>query len=260
MSGFTRMHLLGRIISPLRALAMVMAAVLLSACVGSTTPTTFGKAAPDGNIVQVGEKSGNVRVVATLPVPSNSAQGEVRLSPSDLIEVDVFQVNDLDRTVEIGGGGFITLPLIGRVRAAGLTTDQLSSRIAAAYGRNYLQNPQVTVFVKKSAGQQITLDGEVKKPGVYEVNAQSRLSTVISFAGGLSTIADPSKVYVFRSVGEERQVANMSLTDIRQGKAQDIRIYGGDVIVVYSSSKKIAMQNLKDTLGVARGVRGVVPF
>ncbi|MEL7229881.1 MAG: hypothetical protein AAGK38_08235, partial [Pseudomonadota bacterium] len=55
----------------------------------------------------------------------------------------------------------------------------------------------------------------------------------------------------------------LSLPDARplcQGKRNDIRIYGGDVIVVYSSSSRIAMQNLKDTLGVARGVRGVVPF
>ncbi|MEL6505940.1 MAG: polysaccharide biosynthesis/export family protein [Pseudomonadota bacterium] len=243
-----------------RILALLTAGLLLAACNSATTPTQFGKAAPDGNIVQVGERSGNIRVVATLPPPDSAAQGEVRLSPSDLIEVDVFQVNDLDRTVKIGGGGFITMPLIGRVRAAGLTTDQLAQRIATAYGRNYLQNPQVTVFVKESAGQKITVDGEVKKPGVYDVNAQSTLSTSISFAGGLTKISDPTKVYVFRQIGKERQVANVSLTDIRQGKRNDIRIYGGDVIVVYSSSSRIAMQNLKDTLGVARGVRGVVPF
>jgi polysaccharide export outer membrane protein len=140
--------------------------------------------------------------------------------------------------------------LIGQVQAAGKSILALQDEITQRYGAKYLQNPQISVLMKESAGQQVTVDGSVKKPGVYPVAGNSTLLQVIAEAGGLDDIADESKVYVFRKVGVRKLVANYNVKEIRSGKRQDPRIYGGDIVVSFKSGSKVALQNLGSVLGV----------
>ena len=78
-------------------------------------------------------------------------------------------------------------------------------------------------------------------------------------AGGLNTIADPTKIYVYRDYKDEKLVANYNVKDIRSGRKPDPAIYGGDVVVVFSSSSKVAMQNLSQILGLATRAAVFVP-
>jgi polysaccharide export outer membrane protein len=73
----------------------------------------------------------------------------------------------------------------------------------------------------------------------------------IALAGGFRPIADQSKVYVYRDVGGQKLVANYDVAEIRTGRKANPRIYGGDVIIVFTSQTKVAMQNLKEALGIA---------
>ncbi|MEX3011465.1 polysaccharide biosynthesis/export family protein [Hoeflea sp. TYP-13] len=207
-----------------------------------------------------GAKQGNLRVVQNLPPPPSNEDGSPQqIAANDVLEVDVFQVDELDRTVQVDTSGDISLPLIGQVRAAGNSVRALERQIEDLYGAKYLQNPEVSVFVKESFYQRATVDGEVNKAGIYPVTANSSLIGLISQAGGLKDIADRSKVYVFRDHGEEKLVANFSVKKIRSGKMQDPRIFGGDVIVVFSSSSRVAMNNLRDVLGLAGRAALFVP-
>ncbi|MEF2554204.1 polysaccharide biosynthesis/export family protein [Aurantimonas sp. A2-1-M11] len=201
---------------------------------------------------QGGGSSGNLRLVASLPAPVNTQDGADQLIfPNDVLEVDVFQVDDLDRTVQVDAGGRISVPLVGAVTAAGKSVRTLEAELEQLYGAKYLQSPDITLFVKESAGQKVTVDGEVAKAGLYPVTAGSSLLQVVAQAGGFREVADPTQVYLFRDFGSERLVTNVDVSDIRAGRASDPRVFGGDTVVVFSSARKVAIQNLKDALGVA---------
>jgi len=200
----------------------------------------------------VGTSSGNLRVVAVLPPPQNTRQGADQLiSENDLLEIDVFQVDDLDRTVRVDSNGRITMPLIGSIQVAGKTIPTVETELERIYGAKYLQSPEITIFMKESSGQRMTLDGQFNKPGIYPTSTSSSLVQAVAQAGGFTKIADESKLYVFRQFGKTKLVANYSIKDIRTGKKPDPRLFGGDIVVAFTSSSKVAINNLKSALGLA---------
>lgn len=200
----------------------------------------------------VASSVGNLEAVSDLPPPQNSQGGTLQfISPNDKLEIDVLRVDELDRKVEVDSTGKISLPLVGEVVAAGKTKRQLESDLVKRYGSRYLESPQITVNVIESAGQRVTVDGEVRRAGIYPISSKATLMRAVSLAQGFTNLADPTKVYVFRQVGEKKYVANYSVDAIRSAQRPDPRIYGGDVVVVFQSSAKVAMENLKSVLGVA---------
>ncbi|RWI10177.1 polysaccharide biosynthesis/export family protein [Mesorhizobium sp.] len=235
---------------------VLLASLSISAC--TSTPSTTSSSPTSVDALQLTSSSaplsggGALQVVKELPAPQDSQNGnEQPLSPNDVLEVNVFQVDNLNRIVQVDAGGQISLPLVGTMTAAGKTVRQLEKEIETAYGANYLQSPDVSVFVKESVGQRITIDGEVRKAGIYPVSSNSSLLDAIALAGGFSPIGDAGKVFVYRNVGQNKLVANYNVDEIRAGKNRNPRIYGGDVVVVFASRSKIAMNNLKEALGVA---------
>ncbi|MER8680386.1 polysaccharide biosynthesis/export family protein [Mesorhizobium sp. M1405] len=235
---------------------VVLASLAISACTSTSSTTPSSSSSVDA--LQLTSSStpisggGALQVVKDLPAPQNTQNGsEQPLSPNDVLEVNVFQVDNLNRTVQVDSGGQISLPLIGTITAAGKSVRQLEQEVETAYGAKYLQSPDVTIFVKESIGQRITVDGEVTRAGIFPVSSNSSLIDAIALAGGFNTIGDAKKVFVYRNVGSNTLVANYNVEEIRAGKSRNPRIYGGDKIVVFASKSKIAMNNLKDALGVA---------
>jgi polysaccharide export outer membrane protein len=239
------------------ALAIVLCLGACSSAGRLTGPAPSG----EGAEVAIGQSVGdNIRVVAALPAPVDASGAVVqRIAPNDILTVDVFRVDELDTTAEVDATGNITLPLVGPVRAAGKTLPELQTDLKRLYGSRYLQNPEITVSMKTSAGQRATLDGEFRRAGIYPTGASTTLIQVIALAGGFTNIADPAKVFVFREVGAERLVAQFNVDRIREGKAPDPRIAGGDVVVAFPSGIRVFGQNLREALGVARSAAGILP-
>ncbi|MAY64102.1 MAG: polysaccharide biosynthesis protein GumB [Rhizobiales bacterium] len=232
--------------------AIALATVACASPGGTRTPSS--RVATDG---------GDLRLVDVLPPPAGSEGGrEQLLMPGDVLKVEVFQADQLSRTAQIDSTGLISLPLIGTLTAAGKTQRDLEREIRSLYGARYLQNPDVTVFIEESAGQRVTVDGEVTKAGLYEVSPGTTLLDALALAGGFRELADKRKVYIYRSVGPEKLVANYDVGSIRDGRAANPRIYGGDVVVVFTSSNRVAMNSLKDALELSARVAGglVAPF
>jgi polysaccharide export outer membrane protein len=191
-------------------------------------------------------------IVSELPAPAAARSGVTQpVAISDVIEISVFQVPDLSRTVQVDDRGYVSLPLIGQVEAAGKSVQALQHDIERAYGAKYLQSPSVSVFVKESAARRVTVDGEVRRSGVYPLPPTASLLDVVALAGGLTEVADASKVYVFRKVGNKSYVANYSISDIRSGGRSNPPVNAGDVVIVFPSQGRVALQNLKEALGVA---------
>jgi polysaccharide export outer membrane protein len=173
------------------------------------------------------------------PVAANLGQPEYRIGPSDLLSVSVFQTPDLDRDVRVNNAGQVSLPLIGAVLAAGKTVDELQSEIAARYGSRFLQHPQVSVFIKEFASQRVTVEGAVKKSGIFPMASRLSLLQAIALAEGLDDTASLHDVLVFRTAGGQRMVARFDLAAIREGRAEDPTLSGDDVVVVDDSAGKL---------------------
>ena len=181
---------------------------------------------------------------------SSLAAGDYRIGPLDILDISVFQVPDLTKTVQVSSGGQISLPLIGAVSAAGKTVAELEADLAARLGAQYLQSPQVSVYVKEYTSQRVTVEGAVNKPGIYPMTGQATLMQVIAVSGGLDRVADPRGIIIFRNIDGKRKAAAFDLPAIRAGKAEDPRVYGGDVVVVDQSGTKTALRGLRESLGI----------
>ena len=177
--------------------------------------------------------------------PASAPTGDYRIGTQDTLEIDVFQLNDLNRTVQVDSSGQILLPLLGQVPAAGKTSKELSNDIAAQLSEKYVNNPQVTVIVKDAQGQRITVDGAVTQPGVYTLTGPTTLMQAVALAHGPDTrMANLHKVTVYRMAGDSRTTQLFDLQAIRDGKKPDPVIYGKDVIVVDQSGGRAFLRDL----------------
>ncbi|HEX3699390.1 MAG TPA: polysaccharide biosynthesis/export family protein [Phenylobacterium sp.] len=169
-----------------------------------------------------------------------------RISPADSLDINVSQLPELTKVVEVDPAGKILLPLIGEVQAAGRSPEELSDDIAVALKKKYMKNPIVVVAVKDAQGEKVTVDGAVTKPGVYPLAGRTTLLQAVALAQGPDPrLANPKKVAIFRTIGGQRRTAFYDLTQIRTGHAEDPIIYGNDIIVVDQSGAKSFMQNFQ---------------
>lgn len=206
----------------------------------------------------LGCTSGPVRQVASgqaLPAPdTTNAAGayegasDYRLGAQDLIEVSVFGVEDLSKTVRVNSNGQISLPLVGAVMAGGRSIPELEADLAKRYAAGYLQRPQVTVFVKEFSSQRITLEGAIKTPGIYPLTGKISLLQAVAVAGGLDPLADLNGVVLFRQVDGKKMAAAYNMRDLRSGRIADPQLYGDDIIVVEQSGSKTALRRFIESV------------
>lgn len=213
----------------------LLAVVMVSPILAMTACSSGGGARQggDGSFDAVAQTSPAAAVASSL---SNSA--DYRIGSQDQLEISVFQVTDLSRTVRVNTRGDISLPLVGVLHVGGLTAQQVEALIAEQLTKSYLQNPQVSVFVKEFSSQRVTLEGEITKPGVYPLTGETSLLQMVAIGGGLKEIADAENVLVFRVIEGQKKAARFDLKQIRQGNAEDPKIYGDDIVVFPESGTK----------------------
>lgn len=161
--------------------------------------------------------SGENPPLSTLSVTSEqSRSSDYVIGPEDVLDIDVFNVPELTKTVRVANDGTISLALLGHVQAAGCTTEQLRKELERRWGQSYLENPQVTVFVREFHAQPVSVIGAVERPGIYELKGPRTLIEILSMAGGLAKLGTaPGRTIVVTrrgGFGEELQlVAGMNL-------------------------------------------------
>lgn len=235
-------------------MAPVIAALVLSGCSGAlnegftssgasvpqgTTASLGVPPPPDGEPAAVTKRSAKLlREVRTLESTVTPGSEGYRIGPQDVLEISIYQAPDLTKTVQVAEGGLINLPLVGDVRAGGITARELEHELKAKYGARYLQNPQVSVFVREFNSQRVTLEGAIGRPGVLPYKGPTTLLQVVASAGGMKDVADGSEVMVFRTANGKKEAARFDLDAIMAGTAQDPPILQGDVIIVGTSTVK----------------------
>ena len=180
------------------------------------------------------------------PAPTGAPSVEdYRIGSQDLLELQVFGIDALNRTVRVNSRGFISLPLVGLVQAAGLTSEQLEEALAAKLAQDYLQNPQVSVFIKEFTSQRVTVEGAVKKPGVYPLKGRTSLLQTLATAEGLSSVADTT-VRIFRtdSATGNRIALEFDLEQIRAAETPDPIVQNDDIVQVRESQGKAVAKEL----------------
>ncbi len=192
--------------------------------------------------------------VATFGVPDSPSivplEAGYKIAPMDTVSVKVFKMPDLSGDYEVDLTGQLSMPLIGSVPAADLTTAQLDQALTQRLGAKYLENPDVSVGIKSSTRRNVTVDGAVNKAGSYPVFGPTTLIQAIAQAGGTSPDANARRVAIFRTIGGKRQAAAFDLTAIRRGQAPDPPIYAGDIVVIDGSSVKATQKQILNSLPI----------
>jgi polysaccharide export outer membrane protein len=121
-----------------------------------------------------------------LSATGESAREDYRIGPEDLVEVSVFEVPELSRTVRVSASGDISLPLLGIVKVEGLSPRQLEEVLTGRLRGTYLRDPQVSVFLKEYKSDPVSVVGAVKMPGLYQIQTRKSLIEVLAMAQGFS--------------------------------------------------------------------------
>lgn len=207
----------------------------LSACTTYSVPTASGSsvstsktAAPD-NLTRQGVLDGIAKLRST---------NAYVLQPGDLVDIQVFREEEMNRTLRISGDGTITFPLVGTVEIAGLSIQDAQDKLAE-YLRTYLREPQVSMLVKEYGNKSVYVLGQVKRPSSIQIPPEKQLTVLeaISSVGGFTDIANTSKVRVLRMENNQQKTIDVDVSQITKlgNKALDIALMPGDVVFVPQS-------------------------
>jgi polysaccharide export outer membrane protein len=209
-----------------------------------------GSAGAQNSLASPAQDAAVRKVVLTATSMSDPSSKAYKVGPLDVLEVTVFKVPELSKAVQVSEAGTINFPLVGEVAAGGRTAREIEQSLTKLLGSKYLQNPQVTVFVKEYNSQRVTIEGAVKKPGVIPMAGGLSLVQAIAQAQGLETTAETT-VVVFRVTNGKRAAAKYDITDIREGKSDDPQLQAGDVIIVPASDVKEGINTVVKFLPLA---------
>ena len=160
------------------------------------------------------------------------------IKPKDTVTVTVFGVDDLSGTFDVSYTGVVKLPLIGEVDAAGYTAITFAGLVEEKLEERYLQDADVSVLITPGTQQVLTVEGDVNKPGVFDMDAEMTLLNAIALGGGPADEALDARVFIFRQIDGERMAAGYELAQIRKGEAEDPQVYGNDIVVVDTSGAR----------------------
>jgi polysaccharide export outer membrane protein len=164
------------------------------------------------------------------------------IGPRDVLKITVWGHQDLSQNYNVSAEGTIVFPLIGEVRAAGLTEGQLGHRLAEMLEKDYLVNPQVLVSVAEYRSKKVLVLGEAERPGSYPLTGETRILEVISLAGGFGKTAGKQLVLLrpqerVASAGQVlpagTTMRRLNIDRIQAGDtAENIAVEDGDTIFI----------------------------
>lgn len=167
--------------------------------------------------------------------PMTIASPQYILRQGDVVQVKVYQEDDLTSMSRIGRDGSITMPLLGSVKVVSNSLEEATSKIRELLAKDYLVNPQVNLNVTEFAKRRFTVLGQVQRPGTYDMPADDSVSLLqaIATAGGYTRIANPKRITVQRTVGTENRLIKLDAEAMALNKKEKpFEILPDDVIVV----------------------------
>lgn len=168
---------------------------------------------------------------------ARSSQSYV-LQPGDLVDIQVYMEDNMNRILRISGSGTVTFPLVGNIELAGLSLEQAEQKLAE-HLTAFIRQPQVSMLVKEYGNKTVYVLGQVSKPGPIQIPPEKPLTVLeaVTSVGGFTDIANTSKVRVLRVENGKQNTLDVDVTQItKQGnKSLDIPLKPGDVVFVPQS-------------------------
>ena len=204
----------------------------------------------------IGRPDLTVAELTALPPPTTADQILERrpylIGPRDKVVIEVYNVPELTRTLQVDANGQISLPLLGTIEAAGKSPAELSEIIRTGLTGRFVRNPQVSVNAD-TINQVITVDGQVKTPGLYPVLGKMTLQKAVASAQGVTTDANTSYVVIFRQVGERQMAGVYDLQAIRRGQYADPEVFTNDIVYVGEDRSNRLIQTLISSAAIVSG-------
>jgi len=155
------------------------------------------------------------------------------VGPGDVLNISVYDNDEMTTTVQIAPDGTIVMPLLGRVTVKNLTVSQVGENLTGLLANGYLVTPQVNVFIKEFRSKKVFVLGQVRQPGLIELSGPITLLELISKAGGIGEDAGDTAT-IKRTLEEKNQIIPVNLHNLINGKdfSQNYAIQDGDTVMV----------------------------
>lgn len=178
-------------------------------------------------------------------IPEHAAQDQQDvIGPGDKLAIKVMGEPELSAdNYVVESSGYIQIPLLGDVIAAGQTSRELAGDLARRLGSRFIRDPSVTVAIVDRPLATYTVEGDVTAPGVYPATGATTLLTAMAQAKSPAKTAKTGDILVFRTINGQRAGGRFNLTEIRRGRAPDPQILPGDTVVVVNSAAKTAWRD-----------------
>ena len=229
-------------------------------CSGKNEPSLISAYKNIEGLKEINELNKKILLEASAP----SSPADYVIGPADLLEVKVFEVEELNTEARVSSRGYITLPLLGNVKVSGLSARKAEEKIEELLGKEYVHDPNVTIFIKEHRSQIVSIMGTVQKPGNYEVLGRRNLLDALAMSEGLKDTAGRT-VYVSREKdggGKETLAIDLDELLLKGNTDLNIPIKSGDVVYVPEAGtvyvdgavKKPGGLPLKEKISVSQAV------
>lgn len=157
---------------------------------------------------------------------------EYKIGPQDLLEIAVFGLDEMNKTVRVSEDGNITLPLLGEIAVKDLTKSQLEQKLTRLLVEKYLQDPQVTIFIREYQSKRVSVLGAVSQPGRYELLGRQTLLHMIAQAGGMTNEAGGEIIVVREKEDGTSKSLRISIDDLilKGDSSLNIPLEPGDIV------------------------------
>jgi protein involved in polysaccharide export with SLBB domain len=175
------------------------------------------------------------RTPKTPEVAENTYMPASTLGPGDVLEVKVYDENELSGIFAVASTGTISFPLIGKVHVEGLASTDVADTIQKSLSEKFLKNPQVSIVIREYNSKKVSIFGEVNKPGTFKYEDNMTVIQAVSMAGGFSKMANKNQTNVTRIESGEEKKFFVPVEAIAEGKAKNFYLKPGDIVYVPES-------------------------
>ncbi len=168
-----------------------------------------------------------------LLLPSHTFSENYLIGPGDVLKIDVYDHDDLQKTVRVSNNGSIVIPFIGRVQVGGMAIPDVTKKLTSLLADGYIVNPQVNIFIEEFRSKKAVILGHINKPGIAELRGATTFLEIVSQAGGLKEGAGDTATIKRVNKGKQ-EVLIVNIKSMVEGGdlSQNILIQDGDTIYI----------------------------
>jgi polysaccharide export outer membrane protein len=210
-------------------LPLVLFSVIFGAC-GGKSPESMIPQNTSKNQESKRAEELNRRIIEE-SAKAGTNDEDYQIGPGDLLDVKVYEAQDLSTEARVSTEGTVTYPLLGEVEIGGLTVHESEKKLQRLLRAKYVKNPHVSIFVKEYRSKKVAVVGAVKNPGDYDLLNQGHLLEAIALAGGLTDNA--GQIVYLTHQGTDKQIKiDLDELLIKGNTSLNLPVQMGDTVFV----------------------------